>query len=431
MRGQLRLGVFNVDATPQLGSPLPDARARSVEDPLSARGIVLLGADKPIVLCVVDWIGIANSGQDAWKKALADAAGTTPDHIAVHVVHQHDGPRCDFAAAELMAQAGLAGEQFDVNFGRDVIRRTADAVREAVKNVRPVTQIGVGKAKVEKVASIRRILGPDGKVAQERYSSCNDPELIAEPEGLIDPWLRMVSFWDGEKPVAALMYYATHPQSYYGQGDMTTDFPGLARARREKELPGVLHVYFTGAGGNLAAGKYNRGTPESRRELTDRMAAAMKAAWEATKKSPITASDVDWRTEGFKFIASPYLDEAKLQAKLANPKEDVYFRADAASRLVWLKRCQSGHLTDLSCLRLGRTYILHMPGELFVEYQLAAEQMRPNDMVCLAAYGEYATQYIATEIAYEQGGYETSPDISGVSPKTEKPLLAAIGRLLK
>ena len=30
-----------------------------------------------------------------------------------------------------------------------------------------------------------------------------------------------------------------------------------------------------------------------------------------------------------------------------------------------------------------------MPGELFVEYQLAAQQMRPNDFVAMAAYGDY------------------------------------------
>jgi len=45
---------------------------------LRARGIVLLGAGEPIVLCAVDWIGIANEGQDVFRQALAEAAGTTP-----------------------------------------------------------------------------------------------------------------------------------------------------------------------------------------------------------------------------------------------------------------------------------------------------------------------------------------------------------------
>ena len=52
--------------------------------------------------------------------------------------------------------------------------------------------------------------------------------------------------------------------------------------------------------------------------------------------------------------------------------------------------------------------VLHMPGELLIEYQLAAQQLRPDLFVAMAAYGDYAPGYIATEIAYSQGGYETS-----------------------
>ena len=90
------VGTFNVDATPAIGSPVAYAPARSITDPLSARGIVLLSEDKPIVLCAVDWIGIANGAHDAWREALAEAAGTSPDRVAVHTLHQHDGIRCDF-----------------------------------------------------------------------------------------------------------------------------------------------------------------------------------------------------------------------------------------------------------------------------------------------------------------------------------------------
>src|SRR5690606_5801781 len=104
---ELRVALFQVDATPPLGSPVAYAPARKIEDPLSARGLVLLGAGKPIVLCAVDWIGIGNEGHDAWRERLAEAAGTTPDRVAVHTLHQHDGPRCDFTAEQLLAAHGL------------------------------------------------------------------------------------------------------------------------------------------------------------------------------------------------------------------------------------------------------------------------------------------------------------------------------------
>ena len=99
----LRLATFDVDATPPVGSYMAYGIAKNTWDMgLRARGIVLLGAGKPVVLCSVDWIGIANDSQDEFKNALAEAAGTDPERVAVHTVHQHDAPICDFGAEKLL-----------------------------------------------------------------------------------------------------------------------------------------------------------------------------------------------------------------------------------------------------------------------------------------------------------------------------------------
>jgi len=73
---------------------------------------------------------------------------------------------------------------------------------------------------------------------------------------------------------------------------------------------------------------------------------------------------------------------------------------------------------------------LHMPGELFVEYQLAARRMRTDLFVAMAAYGDYAPWYIGTEIAYSQGGYETGPGVSLVASSVEQILVNALQQLL-
>ena len=104
-----------------------------------------------------------------------------------------------------------------------------------------------------------------------RGSSCRNAELRALPEGLIDPWLKTVAFYENEEKLAALHYSATHPMSYYGRGRVSSDFVGLARKQRQKEEPGCLHVYFTGCSGNVAAGKYNDGSEEMRPILTRRI----------------------------------------------------------------------------------------------------------------------------------------------------------------
>ena len=424
----LQVATFDVDATPPIGSMMAyDPVTNRWDLGLRARGIVLLGAGEPIVLCAVDWIGIANEGHDAFQSALARAARTPPRRVAVHTLHQHDAPDCDFSAERILTEAGLDPGQFDGRFQRQVISSLEAAVRESLPRARPVTQIGLGAARVEKVASNRRILGPDGKVRATRWTATPDADLRAAPEGTIDPVVSLVSFWDDERPVAVLSYYATHPQSYYRTGVPNPDFPGIARFFRQLAVPAALHVHFNGAGGNIGAGKYNDGSPENRLLLAERLADGMRRAWESTTRYSITAVDVSWTIESVALPPAKHLD--KLEAQLKD-RDTTFLSSGGASRLAWLRRCRDGRRIDVVCLGLGRARILHLPGELFVEYQLAAKAERPDLFVAMAAYGDYAPWYIGTALAYEEGGYETSPASSNVAPQVEGVLTTAIRKLL-
>jgi hypothetical protein len=426
----LKVGVFAVDASPPVGSPLAYDQNKGVVHPLSCRGVVVIGDGQPFVLCAVDWIGIANDGQVEFRQALAQAAGTDSNRVVVHTLHQHDAPLCDFSTDRMLAKHGINREISDAGFARDVIARASAAVRVATKEARPVTHIGLGEAEVDKVASNRRVLGPDGKVQHVRYTACKDPEVRAKPVGTIDPLLKMISFWDGVEPIVALTYYATHPQSYYRTGLANPDFPGIARDQRQAAT-NVPHVHFNGAGGNIGAGKWNDGSPENRQILADRVANGMAKAWTATVKTPITAADMKWESIPVTLPPASHLDVAKLEAVVNDTLKPARERAAAAEELIWLRRCIAGDAIDVACLHLGKARVLHMPGELFVEYQLAAQKLRPDLFVAMAAYGDYAPGYIGTEVAYPQGGYETGPRASHVAPTVERTLMDVIGRLLR
>ena len=433
----LRLATFDVDATPPIGSFMAyDPVTNKWELGLRARGVVLLGAGEPIVLCAFDWIGIANESHDTFQAVLARAAGTSPQRVAVHTLHQHDAPDSDFSAERLLKNAGLDARQYEGRFQRGVLTNLAEAIQTAIPRAQPVSALGLGEARVSEVASSRRILGPDGKVKAVRYTSCQDPSLRAEPEGTIDPTVSLVSFWNGEQPLAVLSYFATHPQSYYRTGIPNPDFPGVARFLRQLAVPSALHVHFNGAGGNIGAGKYNDGAPANRRILAERLADGMRRAWENSKREPITADAVTWAVERVALPPSKHLSDAQWEAFLsrapqAAPSSPSFVATGGPSRMAWLKRCQDGHRLEVACLRLGRCLILHMPGELFVEYQLAAKAERPNRFVAMAAYGDYAPWYIGTAIAYEQGGYETSPSASNVGPEAEAILMGAIKTVMR
>jgi hypothetical protein len=289
--------------------------------------------------------------------------------------------------------------------------------------------LGLGQAQVREVASNRRILGSDGKVRATRWTATPDAALRAEPEGTIDPVVSVVSFWNGDQPLAVLSYYACHPQSYYRTGVANPDFPGIARFLRQQQVPDALHIHFNGAGGNLGAGKYNDGSHPNRWVLAQRLADGMKRAWDATEKSPLGPKDVGWKVVPVALPPAAHLNEADLEATLRG--SDKSLQSGAAAQLVWLRRCQAGRRMELSCLRLGRARVLYMPGELFVEYQLAAKDMRRDLFVAMAAYGDYGSGYIGTAPAYEQGGYETGPRASHVAPGVEAVLMDGLRQLLR
>jgi hypothetical protein len=425
----LKIATFDVDATPPVGSMMAyDKVVRRDDLPLRCRGIVLMGAGEPIVLCAFDWIGLANEGNEVFREELAKAAGTTKQRVAVHSLHQHDAPDCDFTAEKLLKEVNATDlGRFDGTFARQVLARAAAAVKTAVQNPQSVTHVGWGEAEVHEVASNRRVMNSEGKVKAVRYTATKDAALRAEPIGTIDPAVSLVSFWNGDKPVAVLSYYACHPQSYYRTGIPNPDFPGIARFIRGQAVPDALHVHFNGAGGNIGAGKFNDGAKENRVALAMRLADGMTRAWQGTKKKPISASDVNWKSEPVSLPLATYLDEAKLRTEL---KLGTAASLTAADKLAFVVRNKSGHKIELGCLSLGDTRVLFMPGELFVEYQLAAKKMRSDLHVAMAAYGEYGTAYIGTEIAYSQGGYETEPRSSNVAPEVEGVLMEGMKKLL-
>ncbi len=427
----LRVGRFDVDVSPPVGSPLAYDPCQSVAMSLRASGVVLLGSDDPIVLCSVDWIGIANSAHTKWRTEIAKAAGTTIDRVTVHTIHQHDAPFCDFAADAILAQRGMGGALFDVKFAQRAITDVAAAAQQAVKDAMPITHVGIGEATVEKVASNRRILGVDGKVRATRYTACADPKLRLEPEGTIDPRLKSISFWADDTPIVVMTYYATHPQSYYRRGVANPDFPGMARFIRQVTLNGVPHVHFNGAGGNIGAGKYNDGSKDNRQFLATRLAEGMANAFANTERTSVTADDLRWKTTEVAIPAAPHLREDELRSNIDDANSSDLDRKSSATDLAWLQRCQSGAKLAVTCLELGPASIVHLPGEAVVEYQLFTQQLRPNRFTAVAAYGDYGTGYICLEKHYAEGGYEASQRASRVAPQTEAVLKSAIRRVVE
>ena len=421
------LSTFQADITPPLGHALMGggiSPAQRIEDRLSAHGFVLKGGGLPIVLVSLDWCEVRNDAYDRWRTVLAKVAGTSKERVLLTCIHQHDAPVADLTAQRLLTESKAAGSICDTEFHETAVLSVARALQDSLSKSLRVTHLGLGQARVDRVASNRRYVGPDGKLLFNRTSATRDAWIREQPEGTIDPWLKTLSFWSGERPVVALSCYATHPMSYYGKGGVSSDFIGMARARRQKDDADIKQIYVSGCSGNVTAGKYNDGAPENRPILADRIYQAMAEAWRVTRREPLTS--VSFRSLPLKLEprSDAGFSRQDLEARLkTDPKP--FGQCLAALGLSWRRRAEAGRPIDVPVVDFGAAQLLLLPGEMYVEFQLMAQKLRPDSFVMTLGYGECAPGYVPIERAFEEGDTNLK-DWCWVGPGSEARIAATL-----
>jgi hypothetical protein len=430
----LRAAPFEAEVTPRLGQLVYSGAFRpatSLDTPLLIKGFVLSGltgsggTPKTAVVAAIDWCEIRNEAFDIWCRALAEAAGTRPDDVLLSSVHQHDTPLGDTEAQRILAEAGESSVICDLEFHHRCVQAAAAAVAQAMQRRRNVTHLGIGQARVEQIASNRRVVLPDGRVTFSRYSGRNDELYRSLPEGEIDPLLRSISLWEHETPLVCLSTYATHPMSVYGSGAIHYDFVGMARQRRERDEPGVMQIYASGCSGDVTAGKYNDGSPEHRDRLSDRLYRAMRVAWERSERMPLERADCRSAPLVLPHRDGPGLTVEDLERDLADGALPLQRRAMAAVGLSARRHAPQGHVCDIRCLDLGPAKLLLFPAEAFVHYQLAAQALRPDVAVLAMGYGQCSPGYIPTEQATREG-FINEHGYCWVADGAEPRILAAV-----
>lgn len=428
---EYRVSTFSADVTIPLNhrcmGVLP-TKSKKVLDPLEAIGFILFGSDQPIVYVAVDWCEIRNGAYDQWRDSLAAELGTTRERILVSSLHQHDAPVTDTDAGQLLKDVGLANELFDEEFHEQAIANVVAAAKKSAAHAVRVTHIGTGQAEVKQVASSRRVVLPDGRVSFSRGSRSGGDSFMAEaPVGEIDPQLKTISFWDGDQAIMALHAYAVHPMSYYGRGEVSADFVGLARRKMQRDFPETLQIYASGCSGDVTAGKFNDGSQQSRVDLTERIYTAMKESWSSTNKTAINQINFRLTKLELDYYEHHELQRQHLEAILNNEELRTEDRILAAMSLASLDRVESGQKIDLPCIDFGTTQIVLLPGESFVGFQLMAQQMRPESFVFSIGYSECWPGYIPTNKAFADHFHDKW---LWVAPGSENKMRSALQRVL-
>jgi len=361
----IRAGVATADITPPAGSLMAafprgpqrrPRRAEGVHDSLHARVLCLSDGHQQIALCAAD---VAMFDQTDVERIRHGAGQTVPDLCGPRLIlagsHTHSGPETTY----------MFGNTEDDPWIREMNVRIVDAVVKAHAAMQPV-RLRAARGRAE-LAHNRRATDSNGKSIMVFN---HHPEVTTGPT---DPDLPVLCLNTKDGRALAIVYnFAAHALTI-GPNNLlfTADFPGVASARIEARYPGCTALFLNGAAGN----QHPRRSMGNDFAVTEEIGAA--------------------------------LAERVLQATACADAVEDPDLAFLSEYLTFPHRLHPGRQVDveLSCFRLGRVLAAVVPGEPFIEFQLAFKRALASKIGMFVGYANGSRGYIPTRAAFQDGGY--------------------------
>ena len=361
----LHAGVARVDfrlASGQLIAAFPRGpqrvprRAKGSLDALGARAVVLGDGHGKVALCSVDLCMLRDVSLRRIREAVA---ATIPElagnRVLVAATHTHSGPETSF----------LFGGTPDDREVEQIEQDIARAIGMAHADLAPV-RMSWSSVEVPLVHN-RRVTNKEGR-----------SEMILEhvegvTAGPVDPELQVLRFDDeAGRPRIVLCHYAAHALTLGGGNDyFSSDFPGRVRERIEAAHPGCTALFLNGAAGNVHPRACVRSDTSALGPFGDALGSAAVEALSSARE--VTGT-------GLALFSDVVTFRNRVDASLEVPVE-------------------------IDLLDLGDLRMAFLPGEFFVEFQLAwKERVRP----CRGIFVGYANAwwgYVPTLESYRTGGY--------------------------
>jgi neutral ceramidase len=437
----LRAGAAIADITPLVGVMMDGYGARrepsaGVHDPLFARALVLELEGERCALVGCDLLGTHASVTGELRRLAEKRLGIAAEGVVVCATHNHAGP------------AGLRGGMFsrlDETLAATLVERTIGALEEAAGTLRPAT-LKVGRATVETVSQNRR-----------------------DPDGPIDPALRVLLLDAEEGPIATVLSFACHATVLSGENLMlSAEFPGVA-CRLLQDQTGAPALYVQGACANV-----NPVWIEQDFESVDRVGQIVGGAalriigelralgpgqrahnihWDEFTEKPVPGRIVEPRLRSVRReIELPlreFLSNEEYASRIQNLSAEADSFAEGSSErrqamaqltryqnerwaAAWARRQpeKAVQRTEVQAFSLGEELaLLALPGEFFVETaEVIRERCGVEDLL-VACYANDYIGYVVPPAAYEEGGYEVG--ITFCRPEADGMVVDASISLLK
>jgi hypothetical protein len=414
----MKLGSARVPLVWSLGLPLAGyinrtEPANGVHREVYVRACVISSDDEAVALCLVsgEVLSVDHTLTERLRAEIHRQIGIPAGAIMVTATHTHASvgglthfPVEGKAVSVLGEYAPVRVDQFV-----DVALRAVRAAFEAQTHV----SLWWGTALTHDIAANRR-----------------------DPHGISDPKLPFVIAKDDSGVICgAILSYACHSTILSADNLLYSgDLIGTASALLEGQW-GVV-TGLTGAAGNISTRFTRR---ESSTAEVERMAREFVIAIQAAELKPLLGEGLAFAQQQVMLPIKPAQPRQELQQALIDAQARLgAMQNDPQRRIIEAEieglRVQLGMgerptqiTTEVQVFRIGKVYILSLPGELFVEYGLELSEKLVPAPVLIAGYANDYIGYVTTREARD--GYEADSAI--VSAEAGNMLVQALLETVK
>lgn len=412
----LRAGTAQVDITPQKFPVLVcggflSRSANTVNDPLSARCLVLDDGATRLLIMVADTIEIPYPMQEEVKAKASKATGIPTDRMLIAATHTHSG-------GSLLSALGTKA---DPDYSALLPGRLVECIVKAAANLRPA-KVGWSSEDYPEGTHCRVFIrrpdcigvDPTGRrtIRAMMHPGHQNPEYLG-PCGPSDPEVSVLAVQglDG-KPMALLANYSMH---YFGAPPVSADYYGdfvrIVSKRLAEGDASFIAMMSHGTSGDQQWQDYaNPSKPVSREQYATAVADAALRAYrriEFQENVPLAMAErpVKIRLQQPDKELQAWAEKLYAEMKGRDPRSlpEVYAR-----EIILLKDLHKEE-RKLQALRIGELGIAALPAEVYAITGLKLKQQCPLGRMFNIELANGSIGYIPPPEVRPLGGYNTWP----------------------
>lgn len=419
----MKAGIGCADITPSLGMRtelFQNLKVDRIVTPLLLKVCIIRDGETASAIVSADVMDFFSDSIKDVRKIILSITGIPEENIFLNSSHTHSAPYIYPAAQQYLESYGIGF--LDLEYYEFLLKGVESAAKEALESLEEVI-VKHSRGFVEGVACNRRPVLADGTIGI-RYGRGVPSELVALPDGLIDPYAECLWFEsEGGWLKFTIINYACHGTSYGELSEICWDYMGFARSLIE-EGTGADAMFLQGCAGNMSPGKYTIHEPlEDARLLGSRLAEAVLGSRSGAAK--LEAGGISVLNRKVILRGRTTLDKAEIKNRLDNEiakvKADIEKCQDSPQgamvisyleRYLMLEKYPDLNIPcEIGLIKAGGLHMFFFPGECFIQYALKLKEHLKDKPVLVMSYTDCTLQYIPNSEAYEEkGGYETDPD---------------------